>query len=58
MREALQISRLHPRNAIDETPDPPRLGRRILALFRPHRRALTSIAAINLITSVLSQGFS
>jgi ATP-binding cassette, subfamily B, bacterial len=34
--------------------DSPRLGRRIVRLFRPHRGALASIAAMILLTSVLS----
>src|ERR1700744_2373301 len=34
--------------------DPPKLGRRIVRLFRPHRGALTLIVAMSLITSVLS----
>jgi ATP-binding cassette subfamily B protein len=34
--------------------DSPRLGRRIVCLFRPHRGALASIAAMILLTSVLS----
>jgi ATP-binding cassette subfamily B protein len=34
--------------------DPPKLGRRIVRLFRPHRGALTVIVAMILITSALS----
>ncbi|MBV9416563.1 MAG: ABC transporter ATP-binding protein [Solirubrobacterales bacterium] len=34
--------------------DPPRLGRRIVRLFRPHRGALTLIVAMILVTSGLS----
>src|SRR5690242_9824022 len=34
--------------------DPPKLGRRIVRLFRPHRGALALIVAMILITSVLS----
>jgi ATP-binding cassette, subfamily B, bacterial len=34
--------------------DPPKLGRRIVRLFRPHRGALTLIVAMILITSALS----
>jgi ATP-binding cassette subfamily B protein len=34
--------------------DPPKLGRRIVRLFRPHRGALSLIVAMILITSVLS----
>jgi ATP-binding cassette subfamily B protein len=41
-------------DAAGETSPPPPLGRRILALFKPHRAALGSIAAIILFTSVLS----
>jgi ATP-binding cassette, subfamily B, bacterial len=41
-------------SAIETDPDPPPLGRRILALFSPHRRELTLIAAIILFTSALS----
>src|SRR5690349_14586804 len=34
--------------------DPPKLGRRIVRLFRPHRGALALIVAMILVTSVLS----
>src|SRR3984885_7760536 len=34
--------------------DPPNLGPRIVRLFRPHRRVLTLIVAMILLTSVLS----
>src|SRR5450432_3312875 len=41
-------------SAIETDPDPPPLGRRIVALFLPHRRELALIAAIILFTSALS----
>src|SRR5271154_2304866 len=41
-------------SAIEAHPDPPRLGRRIRALFAPHRGQLALIAAIIVFTSVLS----
>src|ERR1700733_11032983 len=34
--------------------DPPRLGPRIVRLFRPHRRVLSLIVAMILVTSLLS----
>jgi ATP-binding cassette subfamily B protein len=41
-------------SAIQSQSDPPALGRRILALFAPHRRGLALIATIILFTSTLS----
>src|SRR3984957_2300542 len=41
-------------SAIETDPNPAPLGRRILTLFAPHRRALALIAAIILVTSALS----
>jgi ATP-binding cassette subfamily B protein len=41
-------------SAIDTDPNPAPLGRRILVLFKPHRRDLAFIAAIILVTSALS----
>ena len=41
-------------SAIESSPDPPPLGRRILALFAPHRRDLALIMGIILFTSALS----
>ncbi len=40
--------------ASDPQADPPRLGRRIVRLFRPHRGTLTVIVGMILISSVLS----
>jgi ATP-binding cassette subfamily B protein len=40
--------------ASDSQADPPKLGRRIVRLFRPHRGALAVIVAMILITSALS----
>jgi len=40
--------------ASDSQADPPKLGRRIVRLFRPHRGALALIVAMILITSALS----
>ena len=41
-------------STIESRPDPAPLGRRIVALFAPHRGALTLLAAIIVFTSVLS----
>ena len=41
-------------SAIESDPNPTPLGRRIIVLFAPHRRALAGIGAIILVTSALS----
>ena len=40
--------------AVGSSAAPPRLGRRVIALFGPHRAALLAIAAMIVGTSVLS----